>query len=75
MKPVTAFLLSLLLCLSFALGGFTAMAEEPLADEAWRAAEEPALNEDLLDAFAQATEGLLGVKYEPLFCLGTREGV
>ena len=75
MKPVTAFLLSLLLCLSFALGGFTAMAEEPSADEAWRAAEDPALNEDLLDAFAQATEGLLGVKYEPLFCLGTREGV
>ena len=34
MKPVTAFLLSLLLCLSFALGGFTAMAEEPSADEA-----------------------------------------
>ena len=66
MKPVTAFLLSLLLCLSFALGGFTAMAEEPSADQAWRAAEEPALNEDLLDAFAQATEGLLGVKYEPL---------
>ena len=74
MKHVTAFLLSLVHCLSFALGGLTAMAAEPTSDDAWRAAEDPALNEDLLDAFAQATEGLLGVSYEPLFYLGTREG-
>ncbi len=73
MKHVTVFLLCLLLCLSFTLGGFTAMAAEPAADEAWRAAEDPALSEELLDAFAQATEGLLGVTYEPLVCLGIRE--
>ena len=73
MKHVTALLMSLLLCLSFALGGLTAMAAEPAADDAWCAAEDPTLSEELRDAFSQATEGLLGVTYEPLVCLGTRE--
>ena len=45
--------------------------EEPGSSEGYL----PDMAEYMLDAFAQATEGLLGVKYEPLFCLGTREGV
>ena len=73
MKHVTAFLMSLLLCLSFVSGGLPAAAAEPTSDEAWRAAEDPALSEELRNAFAQAAESLLGVSYEPLFCLGARK--
>ena len=73
MKHVTALLMSLMLCLSFVFGGLTALAAEPAADEAWRAAEDPTLSKELRDAFFQAADGLLGVSYEPLFCLGSRE--
>ena len=61
MKHVTAFHMRLLLCLSFVSGGLPAAAAEPTSDEAWRAAEDPALSEELRNAFAQAAESLLGV--------------
>ena len=53
-------------------------AEDP-AEEApvigvggWKATEDPAMTADLENVFHKAVEGLLGVNYEPIACLGTQ---
>ena len=53
-------------------------AEDP-AEEApvigvggWKTTEDPAMTADLENVFHKAMEGLLGVNYEPIACLGTQ---
>ena len=46
-------------------------AEAPaLLPGGWAAADSPALTDEVLDAFSRAVEGLTGVGYEPIACLG-----
>ena len=53
-------------------------AEEPAEEAAvigvggWKATEDPAMTADLENVFHKAMEGLLGVSYEPIACLGTQ---
>ena len=65
MKKIAALLLACMML----LGAAFALAETPLSG-GWEVPEDTGITEESRAVFDRATEGLLGVDYEPIACIG-----
>ena len=84
MKKFITILLAAVMLLSLTACAKTAspqaQAEEPQAEQTspdadWLLPENVEMTEELEELFSKATEGLVGVSYEPLGMLGEKDGV